>query len=48
MFTILPKFKREFYYELTGLSPGKYSSIGVIDYGNKEELVAAELEFEIK
>jgi P pilus assembly chaperone PapD len=48
-FTILPQYTREFSYELgSDILPGKYSAIGVVDYGNKEELVAAELEFEIK
>jgi hypothetical protein len=48
-FTILPQYFREFEYKLTDdILPGKYSAVGVIDYGNKEELVAAELEFEIK
>jgi len=47
-FTILPQYSREFNYELgDDILPGKYSAVGVIDYGNKEELVAAELEFEI-
>lgn len=48
-FTILPQYFRDFSYELgNDILPGKYSAVGVIDYGNKEELVAAELEFEIK
>ncbi len=48
MFTILPQYNREFSYDLgSDILPGKYSAVGVIDYGNKEELVAAELEFEI-
>ena len=47
-FTILPQYSRDFSYELDNdVLPGKYSAVGVIDYGNKEELVAAELEFEI-
>lgn len=48
IFTILPQYDREFTYDLSNdILPGKYSAVGVIDYGNKEELVAAELEFEI-
>lgn len=48
-FTILPQYVREFSYDLgSDILPGKYSAVGVIDYGSKEELIAAELEFEIK
>ena len=48
-FTILPQHHRIFNYELpSNLPPGKYSAVGVVDYGHKEEIIAAELEFEIK
>jgi len=47
-FTILPQFSRIFDYDLpTDLAKGKYSVVGVIDFGSKEEIIAAELEFEI-
>ena len=48
-FTILPLHHRIFNYEMpAGLLPGKYSAVGVVDYGHKEEIIAAELEFEIQ
>ena len=48
-FTIVPELTREFSFELPeGLEKGKYSAVGVIDYGNENEIEAAELEFEIK
>ena len=28
--------------------PGKYSVLGVLDYGNRDEVAAAEIEIEIK
>ncbi|MFH2142528.1 MAG: hypothetical protein ABIJ97_08910 [Bacteroidota bacterium] len=47
-FTILPQYTRAFSYDLSPeIKPGKYSAIGVIDYGSKEEILAAEVEFEI-
>lgn len=47
-FTILPQYHRIFNYDLpTDLAPGKYSAIGVVDYGHKEEIIAAEIEFEL-
>lgn len=47
-FTILPQYHRIFKYDLpTDLAPGKYSAIGVVDYGHKEEIIAAEIEFEL-
>lgn len=47
-FTILPQYFRDFYYELpSDLAPGKYSAVGVVDFGSSEEIVAAEAEFEI-
>jgi len=48
-FTIVPELTRVFSFELPEqLKNGKYSAVGVIDYGNHEEIEAAELEFEIK
>lgn len=49
-FTILPQFNREFYYDIDELklTPGKYQAMGVIDFGSEEEILATELEFEIK
>lgn len=49
-FTILPQFNREFYYDLDELklSPGKYQAMGVIDFGSDEEILATEMEIEIK
>lgn len=49
-FTILPQFNREFYYDLDELKlkPGKYLAMGVIDFGSEEEILATELEIEIK
>ncbi|MEM7160923.1 MAG: DUF916 domain-containing protein [Bacteroidota bacterium] len=48
-FTIVPDLTRVFSFELPEhLKNGKYSAVGVIDYGNQEEIEAAELEFEIK
>lgn len=47
-FTILPQFFRDFFYVLPAdLPSGKYSAVGVVDFGNFEEIVAAELEFEV-
>ncbi|GIV29775.1 MAG: hypothetical protein KatS3mg028_0841 [Bacteroidia bacterium] len=49
-FTILPQFNREFYYDLDELklSPGKYHAMGVIDFGSDEEILATEMEIDIK
>ncbi len=49
-FTILPQFNREFYYDMDELKlkPGKYHAIGVIDFGSDEEILATEMEIEIK
>lgn len=47
-FTILPQYFRDFFYDLpSGLPSGKYTAVGVVDFGSSEEIVAAELEFEI-
>jgi len=48
-FTILPQFIRDFKIDLpTNLLPGKYSAVGVVDFGNVEEMIAAQADFEIK
>ena len=48
-FTILPQFIREFKIDLPGdLLPGKYTAVGVVDFGDAEEMVAAQADFEIK
>lgn len=48
-FTILPGYTRNYIFKLPGnLDKGKYSAVGVLDYGSKEELEAAELEFVIE
>ncbi len=47
-FVILPQYSRVFSYRLpSDIKPGHYSAIGVIDYGDKEEIIAAEIEFDI-
>lgn len=47
-FGILPGYEKEFRYELPKeLEKGKYSVLAVLDFGNKEELQTAELEFTI-
>ena len=47
-FTILPQYFRDFFYDLpVGLPSGKYTAVGVVDFGSSEEIVAAEAEFEI-
>ena len=47
-FTILPQFYRDFYFDLpANLAKGKYSAVGVLDFGSKEEIVVAEVEFTI-
>lgn len=45
-FTVLPQFERDFVYLLPDdLAKGKYSAIGIIDFGSKELIQAAEIEF---
>jgi hypothetical protein len=45
-FTILPEFERNHIYTLpNNLEKGSYSSVAVIDYGSKEDVEAAELDF---
>jgi len=48
-FTILPQYNRNFHYDIPpNFNAGKYSAIGVVDYGNREEILAAEIEFDMK
>ncbi|MFA6923980.1 MAG: DUF916 domain-containing protein [Bacteroidales bacterium] len=48
-FTILPGETRDFTFDLPdNLEKGKYSAIGVLDFGSNEEIETAEIEFEIK
>ncbi len=48
-FTILPELIRDFSFQIPEeFGIGKYSAVGVLDYGSSEELQAAELEFEIE
>jgi hypothetical protein len=47
-FSIFPGYEKEFSFELPKeLEKGKYSALAVLDFGNKEELRTAELEFNI-
>ena len=47
-FTIVPTLIREFNFSLPEeLAKGKYSAVAVLDFGSKETINAAELEFEI-
>ncbi len=46
-FTILPGYNREFHYELPDLPTGKYNALGVVDFGNGKDIIAAETNFEI-
>jgi hypothetical protein len=47
-FTILPSQERDFDYILPAdLKPGRYSIAGVLDFGSKEEVEAAEMEITI-
>ncbi len=48
-YTILPRYKRTFIFELPNeMEKGQYSAVGVLDYKSNEELVAAELEFKLE
>ena len=48
-FTILPGGSREIKFILPPtMEKGKYNLTGVVDYGSKEEVQAAEMELEIK
>lgn len=48
-FTILPGYTRNYIFALPqNLEKGKYSAVGVLDYGSKDVVEAAELEFTIE
>jgi hypothetical protein len=48
-FAIFPGYKKEFSFDLPPeLEKGPYSAMAVLDFGNKEELQTAELEFNIE
>ena len=48
-FTIYPGGIRNFSYDLpAGLEKGNYTAVGVLDFGSKEEIQAAEMEFKIE
>lgn len=48
-FTILPAYTRDFYYELAkDITPGDYSAVGIVDFGNKEPKKVAQVNFTIK
>lgn len=48
-FTILPQYIRILQFPLPAeLEKGKYSGVGVLDFGSKEEIKAAEIEFKIE
>lgn len=48
-YTILPGFYRNFQYPLPEtIAKGKYSAVGVMDFGSKTQIETAELEFEIQ
>lgn len=47
-FTIVPGLKRAFTFGLPeGIPSGQYSAVSVLDFGSKEELKAAEIEFNL-
>lgn len=47
-FVVLPGYTRNYLFALpTNLEKGKYSAVGVLDYGSKDIVEAAELEFTI-
>ncbi len=48
-FVLLPGYTRNYLYSLPEkLEKGKYSAVGVLDYGSKDVVEAAEKEFEVK
>jgi len=48
-FTLLPGYTRNYLFTLPDkLDKGKYSAVGVLDYGSKEEVQAADLEFKVE
>jgi hypothetical protein len=47
-FTVLPASNRDVVFELPSTyAPGRYSVLGVLDYGNRDEVAAAEIEITI-
>lgn len=47
-FTVLPASNRDVRFELpANYAPGRYSVLGVMDYGNRDEVAAAEIEITI-
>jgi P pilus assembly chaperone PapD len=47
-YTVLPGGTRNVKFNLPGLSKGNYSVLGVVDYGSKENVQAAELQIAVK
>ncbi len=47
-FTLLPGGSRDVKFHLPVIGKGKYSILGVVDYGSKENVQAAELDLEVK
>jgi P pilus assembly chaperone PapD len=47
-YTILPGGSRDVKFQLHTLAKGKYSILGVVDYGSKENVQAAELTIDVK
>ncbi|MFN4235012.1 MAG: hypothetical protein ACK4IK_09435 [Bacteroidia bacterium] len=48
-FTILPGYTRNYLFNLPeNLEKGKYSAVGVLDFGSKDEIEAAEIDFIIE
>ena len=47
-YTILPGGSRNVKFQLRSLPKGKYSVLGVVDYGSKENVQAAELTLDVK
>ena len=48
-FTLLPGASREVKFAIpSNLSKGKYSVLGVVDFGSRENVLAAEMEVELK
>jgi|TARA_B100000965_G_scaffold374366_1_gene365592 P pilus assembly chaperone PapD len=48
-FTVLPASNRDVTFIIPkDYPPGRYSVLGVLDYGNRDEVAAAEIEIEIK
>lgn len=48
-FTILPGYKRSLIFDIPShFQQGKYSAVAVLDFGSKDDLQTAELDFELK